>query len=85
MARDKSSPCYAITDRRTCLTTTESRSLVDHGVQIHGSYCAWCPNGPCTANNIHKCESSKGLAAKGVTEFETCFKGMNPHFIVVFY
>ena len=68
--------CHSINDRRNCLTTTESRSLEVFGVQMYGSNCAWCPNGPCTVISKGKCEPSNWLVAIGVREFDTCFKGI---------
>ena len=77
-ARDKRSPCNGITDLPTCLTSIESRSGVVSGVELEGSKCGWCPNGPCTGNNDNKCEPSNWLEAKGANEFETCLEGIVP-------
>ena len=77
--RDKILPCDQINDRFTCLTSTDSRSGVHAGVEIHGSKCAWCHGGPCTENNENTCEPRNWLEAKGVSEFDTCFDGIILH------
>ena len=75
--RDKTSDCSGIRDRHTCLTTTESRDIKVSNVQLKGSVCGWCPNGPCTGNIANQCEPSIWLEANSVTRFETCYTGMN--------
>jgi len=64
------SPCYTITDRTQCLSTTESRSQIIDGVQIFGTDCIWCPNG-CGGLNTARCEPKNWSEAKGHT-FEEC-------------
>ena len=64
-------PCNAITDRKTCLTSNDSRSAYDF------SPCAYCPNGPCTGNNDNRCEPKTWLQSQGIDTFEDCFEGAN--------
>ena len=74
MPRTVSRHCYLITDRETCLTSTESRNENSDGVQIFGSNCHWCPDGPCTSHNGNRCEPEPFLVSKGVNSYETCMK-----------
>ena len=65
--RTKSAPCHLVTDRGTCLTTTDSRKW------LNGQDCVWCPNGPCTNNNANRCEPKEWLEVKsGDTNYEHC-------------
>ena len=77
--KDKTSACDIILDRSDCLTTIESRSLIMSNVQLQGSECGWCPNGPCTTNNANRCEPIIWLEANSVTGFETCNSGINSY------
>ena len=75
MPRTVSRPCYLIADRETCLTSTDSRNEDYDGVQIFGSNCFWCPDGPCTSHNANRCEPEPFLISKGVNGYETCIQG----------
>ena len=43
---------------------------------IYGIDCAWCPNGPCSAEGKHRCEAESVLEASNVEAYETCYEGM---------
>ena len=75
MSRTKLQPCYSIEDRSTCLTSTDNRNLEIDGVQLFGSKCHWCPDGPCTSYNTNQCEPEPFLKSKGVKGYETCKQG----------
>ena len=75
MSRTTSQPCYKINDRGTCLTSTDNRNVEFHGVQLFGSNCHWCPDGPCTSHNANRCEPEPFLKSKGVKGYETCMQG----------
>ena len=74
--RRKLTSCCEIADRKSCLTSTESRKKEEDGVNIEGIECAWCKNVPCVHNSAehkdHHCEPKNWLEVKKVKEFETC-------------
>ena len=67
--RESSQPCYEIANRKSCLTSTDSRGGV-----LKGQTCAWCPNGACTSANENRCEPKTWLKDQGVSDFEECLE-----------
>jgi hypothetical protein len=71
-ARTVSNACTANRDRISCLKATESRKRTDSDVQIYGSECVWCPNGPCTGASNNRCEPSIWLDKRAHSGYEPC-------------
>ncbi len=66
--------CSTLNDRKSCLTSIESRTKMEDGGEIFGSDCAWCQSGPCTKRNSSMCKPESMLQAMGTVEYETCLK-----------
>ena len=75
-SRTSKSACIDATNRKSCLKSSESRSSEQFKGLIHGSNCAWCPSGPCSAEGKHRCEAESVLEASNVEAYETCYEGM---------
>ena len=75
-SRTSTQSCIDATNRKSCLQSSESRLSEQSKGLIHGSDCAWCPSGPCSADGKHRCEAESVLEASNVEAYETCYEGM---------
>ena len=66
--------CPKLDSRESCLTSRDSRNYPINNVQLYGTDCAWCPNGPCMwAVNNQRCQPIDWLIkTTEVRAIETC-------------
>jgi len=76
-ARTETAACDGISDKWSCLSSVESRSLELNGVQLNGSKCVWCPNGACTSDNENRCEPQIWLDTMPHSGYDMCLSDVS--------